>query len=134
MAAAVGSSAAPGAALGFWEKYRSNWRLYSTIPVVAGLLNWATNLLAVKMIFYPMNFVGVRLRTWPETPLGLVGWTGIVPSKARPMATRMVSHARPRCTLTAFSQPLPRGPSLTPPQCTARDPSDVTANDCEAPP
>jgi len=64
--------------------------LYCSIPVVAGLLNWATNNLAVKMIFYPLNFWGLKLKTWPDTPLGLVGWTGIVPAKARPMATRMV--------------------------------------------
>ena len=40
---------------------------------VAGLLNWATNNLAVKMIFYPMEFVGWKLKTWPGQPLGLVG-------------------------------------------------------------
>ena len=71
-------------------KFRQNWQLYCTIPVVAGLLNWATNNLAVKMIFYPLNFWGLKIRTWPETPLGLIGWTGIVPAKAKTMAARMV--------------------------------------------
>jgi len=71
-------------------KFQKNWRLYVTIPVIAGLLNWATNNLAVKMIFYPMEFFGLKIKTWPETPLGLIGWTGIVPVKAKPMATRMV--------------------------------------------
>lgn len=71
-------------------KFKANWMLYCTIPIVAGLLNWATNNLAVKMIFYPLNFCGLKLKTWPETPLGLIGWTGIVPAKARTMAQRMV--------------------------------------------
>jgi len=53
-------------------------------------LNWATNNLAVKMIFYPLDFKGLRIKTWPDTPLALFGWTGIVPCKARSMATRMV--------------------------------------------
>lgn len=86
-AAAVGWSA-QGKALA--AKFRSNWMLYCSIPVVAGVLNWATNKLAVQMIFYPLNFWGIKIKTWPETPLGLVGWTGIVPSKARTMAQRMV--------------------------------------------
>jgi len=73
-----------------FAKFQSNWMLYCTIPIVAGLLNWATNQLAVKMIFYPLNFWGLRLKTWPETPMGLIGWTGIVPAKARTMASRMV--------------------------------------------
>ena len=64
--------------------------VWCTIAVVAGLLNWATNKLAVVMIFYPLNFWGLKIRTWPETPVGLIGWTGIVPVKARTMAQRMV--------------------------------------------
>jgi len=75
---------------GFGAKFRANWLLYSTIPIISGLLNWATNNLAVKMIFYPLEFKGIRLKTWPETPLALFGWTGIVPVKARSMSTRMV--------------------------------------------
>ena len=65
-----GSGAAAWAVL---AKFQSNWMLYCTIPVVAGLLNWATNKLAVQMIFYPLNFWGIKIRTWPETPLGLIG-------------------------------------------------------------
>ena len=36
------------------------------------------------------RFIGLKIKTWPEQPFGLVGWTGIVPVKAAPMATRMV--------------------------------------------
>ena len=70
-AATVGAGCGQAAAL--WAKFLRNWMLYCSIPVVAGLLNWATNNLAVKMIFYPLNFWGLKLKTWPDTPLGLVG-------------------------------------------------------------
>lgn len=73
-----------------FNKFQNNVLLYSTIPIIAGLLNWATNYLAVKMIFYPINFVGIKFRTWPEQPFGVIGWTGIVPVKAASMAQRMV--------------------------------------------
>lgn len=74
----------------FFEKFASNWKLYLTIPMVAGLLNWATNRLAVAMIFYPLEFKGWNLKVWPGQPLGLFGWTGIVPCKADVLATRLV--------------------------------------------
>lgn len=51
-----------------------------TIPLVAGLLNWATNRLAIAMMFYPLKFRGYRR----------VGWQGIVPGKARIMADKIV--------------------------------------------
>jgi uncharacterized membrane protein YheB (UPF0754 family) len=72
------------------DRFQEHAMRYASIPVVAGLLNWATNFLAVKMIFYPVNFVGLKIRTWPEQPFGLIGWTGIVPVKAASMASRMV--------------------------------------------
>ncbi len=75
--AGAGSAARVGARFGqvaiMWAKFEKNWMLYCTIPVVAGLLNWATNNLAVKMIFYPLNFWGLKLKTWPDTPFGLLG-------------------------------------------------------------
>ena len=71
-------------------KFLANWVAYCTIPVVAGLLNWMTNALAVKMIFSPEEYVGLEFRRWPETPAGLFGWQGIVPCKVRKMSTTMV--------------------------------------------
>ena len=53
-----------------------------SIPVVAGVLNFLTNKLAVKMMFYPLRFRGI----------GRVGWHGIVPSKALPMANDIVDN------------------------------------------
>ena len=53
---------------------------YASIPMVAGLLNWATNRLAIVMMFYPLRFRGI----------GRIGWQGIVPGKAKSMANRIV--------------------------------------------
>lgn len=53
----------------FWQ--------YLSIPVIAALIGWTTNWLAIKMTFYPLEFVG-------QPPL--LGWQGIIPSKARKMA------------------------------------------------
>ncbi|MEX0604948.1 MAG: hypothetical protein WD623_05105 [Marinobacter sp.] len=53
----------------FWQ--------YLSIPVIAALIGWLTNWLAIKMTFYPLEFVG-------KPPL--LGWQGIIPSKARKMA------------------------------------------------
>lgn len=41
------------------------------------------------MIFYPVEFGGLRLLTYPNQPLGWIGWQGIVPAKAGAMATRI---------------------------------------------
>ncbi|WP_417513068.1 hypothetical protein [Marinobacter sp.] len=53
----------------FWQ--------YLSIPVIAALIGWTTNWLAIKMTFFPLEFVG-------KPPL--LGWQGIIPSKARKMA------------------------------------------------
>lgn len=50
---------------------------FSSIPVIAGLVGWSTNWLAIKLTFYPINFWGIR---------PIFGWQGIIPSKARKMA------------------------------------------------
>ncbi len=47
------------------------------IPVISAFVGWATNFLAVKMMFYPIKFVGIK---------PFLGWQGLIPSKARKMA------------------------------------------------
>ncbi|MDX1621989.1 MAG: hypothetical protein R3320_13410 [Nitriliruptorales bacterium] len=54
-----------------------DWKL-ATIPVVAAVIGYATNWLAVKMTFKPVDFVGIE---------PYLGWQGIIPSKARKMAS-----------------------------------------------
>ena len=74
----------------YFQKFLSNWVSYATIPLVAGVLNWFTNALAVNMIFSPEEYVGLNIKRWPETPAGLFGWQGIVPCKVRKMSSTMV--------------------------------------------
>ena len=71
-------------------KFLANWVAYAFIPVVAGILNWLTNALAVKMIFSPEEYVGLDIKRFPETPAGFFGWQGIVPCKVRKMSSTMV--------------------------------------------
>lgn len=48
-----------------------------SIPVIAGLVGFVTNWLAIKLTFYPIKFWGIP---------PIFGWQGIIPSKARKMA------------------------------------------------
>ena len=56
------------------------WK-HLSIPFVAGIIGWATNWVAIKLTFKPLEFVGVR---------PYLGWQGIIPSKAGKMAAIFV--------------------------------------------
>ena len=81
-------------------KYDANPKGIILIPFVAAFVGWFTNWLAVKMIFYPIGFLGLPfLKQAVEgemygfdilNPLAL-GWQGIVPAKAARMSYDMVS-------------------------------------------
>lgn len=53
------------------------------MPVTYGFIGWLTNVVALKMMFYPLNFVGV----FPP----YLGWQGIVPRKATGLALKVVN-------------------------------------------
>lgn len=53
---------------------------YLSIPIVSALVGWVTNVIAIRMTFYPLKYVGIR-------PFG---WQGIIPSKAKKMAETAV--------------------------------------------
>lgn len=55
---------------------QENWWLYCLLPVVAALIGYVTKIAAIKMMFYPLKFVGIR-------PFG---WQGVVPARAEVMA------------------------------------------------
>lgn len=74
----------------FARKWRLHWRSYITIPFVAAGTGWLTNRIAVWMIFYPIEFAGLPLWVRDGTPIGLLGWRGIVPAKTGAMASRLV--------------------------------------------
>lgn len=48
------------------------------IPVVSALVGWGTNYLAVKMMFYPLKFIGIEKL--------YLGWQGLIPNKRKQMA------------------------------------------------
>ena len=55
--------------------------LYLSIPITSAFVGWGTNVLAIKMTFYPLEFKGIP---------PFLGWQGIVPSKAVKMSTTSV--------------------------------------------
>ena len=62
------------------------WK-YASIPVVAGIVGWLTNWVAVRMTFYPLEPIG-------RPPF--LGWQGIIPMKARKMAGIFVDSSLSR--------------------------------------
>jgi len=69
------------------------------IPFITGLIGYATNWMAIRFLFYPVEFVGLRipglktlapglprkLRQIPGIMRGMVGWQGIIPSRSEKM-------------------------------------------------
>lgn len=48
-----------------------------SVPLVAAIVGWFTNWLAIQMSFHPVQFVGIG---------GWLGWQGVIPRKAEKMA------------------------------------------------
>jgi uncharacterized membrane protein YheB (UPF0754 family) len=59
----------------------SEYLRYLSIPFTSAVVGWATNVVALKMTFYPLDFIGIR---------PFLGWQGIIPAKAESMARRTV--------------------------------------------
>ncbi len=51
---------------------------FATIPIIAGVIGYGTNWVAVRMTFWPLEFVGIR-EPW-------LGWQGIIPARSKKMA------------------------------------------------
>lgn len=58
--------------------FQAHFWLYLAIPLVAAMVGYVTKSLAVQMIFWPIEFVGIP--PW-------LGWQGILPRKAVKIAT-----------------------------------------------
>jgi len=52
------------------------------MPITYGFIGWLTNIVALKMMFYPLNFWGIP---------PYFGWQGIVPRKATGLALKVVN-------------------------------------------
>lgn len=66
---------------------------YAIIPFIAAFVGWGTNVVALRMTFYPLEFFPAFLAfAQPKgQPFGLLGgWQGIIPSKAGEMAEILV--------------------------------------------
>ncbi|MEM9557686.1 MAG: hypothetical protein AAGC60_25735 [Acidobacteriota bacterium] len=63
-----------------WLSHPDVWK-YASIPVLAGIVGWATNWAAIELTFKPLRFIGIR---------PFLGWQGIIPAKAGRMATIFV--------------------------------------------
>ncbi|MCY7296834.1 DUF445 domain-containing protein [Alteromonas sp. a30] len=51
--------------------------LLLAIPLISAFVGWFTNYLAVKMMFYPIEFIGIK---------PFLGWQGLIPKKRQEMA------------------------------------------------
>ena len=43
------------------------------IPFISAIIGWGTNILAIKMTFYPLEFIGFQFGVKP------IGWSGFPP-------------------------------------------------------
>lgn len=58
--------------------FRSHMWLYLSMPLISGVVGYVTNVVAVRMMFYPLEFWGIP---------PLLGWQGIIPRRAGKMAS-----------------------------------------------
>ena len=58
--------------------FQANMWVYMAMPVIAGVVGYVTKSLALKMMFLPLEFKGIK----PP----YLGWQGVVPRKAAKMA------------------------------------------------
>ena len=63
------------------------WWEYFLIPWIAGIVGYGTNVLALQLTFYPLEFWGIELFRLENEPWGIIGWQGIIPTKAKKMAS-----------------------------------------------
>lgn len=65
-----------------WQEIIANFHehfwLYMSIPLISGLIGYVTKVIAIQMMFAPLEFKGIK---------PIFGWQGIVPRKAEKMAT-----------------------------------------------
>jgi uncharacterized membrane protein YheB (UPF0754 family) len=63
---------------------QANWLLYASMPFVAAGIGFVTKIVAIRMMFQPIEFIGLQTKV-----LGfrIFGWQGIVPRKAAVMAS-----------------------------------------------
>ena len=97
-------------------RFKASPREHILIPIVASLVGWFTNWLAVEMIFFPLTWWGIPIKRWPDNPFGLIGWQGIVPTKAVEMSGRIVDMVTTKVSALLL---LELSAAFNTPKCTA---------------
>jgi uncharacterized membrane protein YheB (UPF0754 family) len=67
--------------------FEFEWWSYFLIPWIAGLVGFFTNVVALWLTFYPLEFFGIEIFRLKNEPWGIIGWQGIIPTKAEKMAS-----------------------------------------------
>jgi hypothetical protein len=50
------------------------WWEYFLIPWIAGLVGYVTNVVALQLTFYPLEFFGIEFFRLKDEPWGIIGW------------------------------------------------------------
>ena len=56
------------------------WPIYFSMPLVAAFVGWSTKIVAMEMIYGPVEFIGV----------GPIGWQGIIPRRAGKVGSKTI--------------------------------------------
>jgi hypothetical protein len=59
-----------------WQKLKERPIEYATVPCVAAFVGIMTNWMGVKMLFYPIEYVGTEWYREEMSPYGYFGWQG----------------------------------------------------------
>jgi uncharacterized membrane protein YheB (UPF0754 family) len=60
--------------------FGGNWLIYLSMPLVAAFVGWSTKIVALEMIYRPLEFKGI----------GPIGWQGIVPRRAGKVGSKTI--------------------------------------------
>jgi uncharacterized membrane protein YheB (UPF0754 family) len=60
--------------------FRLNWLVYLSMPFVAAFVGWSTKIVALEMLYRPLEFKGI----------GPFGWQGIVPRRAGKVGSKTI--------------------------------------------
>jgi uncharacterized membrane protein YheB (UPF0754 family) len=52
------------------------WWEYFIIPWIAGFVGYITNVWALQLTFYPIEYIGIKLFRLENEPWGIFGWQG----------------------------------------------------------
>jgi uncharacterized membrane protein YheB (UPF0754 family) len=63
-----------------WADFHVNWLVYLSMPFIAAFVGWSTKIVALEMLYRPIEYRGV----------GPFGWQGIVPRRAGKVAATTI--------------------------------------------